>query len=158
MFDVIERDRKHLEPWLPWLANVTTLHDEELAMQNDALQNARLDTVFTAIVLDNSIVGAAKWAEIGYWIDAKHEGRGIVTRCVKKLEQLCFQELDCQRVQITNDVTNIHSRAIPEHLGYTLEGILKQHHVKDAYGTIGDQCIYVLLREEWHERMNELDS
>ena len=167
MFSIIDRERERLGQWMPWIANTQNLQDEELAIQRHVVETARLDAISTAITVDNAIVGAtgipcrdreAKWAEIGYWIDAAHEGQGIVTRCVRKLEQLCFQELDCQRVQITNDVSNARSRAIPEHLGYTLEGILKQHHIKDAYGTIGDQCVYALLREAWNQRTSEKDS
>jgi len=94
---------------------------------------------------------AAGWAEIGYWVDFQHEGKGYVSAGVREIERLCFTDLRLERVRITNDAANTRSRAIPERLGYTLEGVLRRDLVS-GQGRIADHAVYSLLKPEWEVR------
>ncbi|PAD38691.1 GNAT family N-acetyltransferase [Terribacillus sp. 7520-G] len=63
--------------------------------------------------------------EIGYWMDTRHTGRGYMTEAVGAQTEYAFTELGVRRIQILCDEENSASRAVPERLGYKLEGI---HH------------------------------
>jgi ribosomal-protein-serine acetyltransferase len=55
-------------------------------------------------------------------------------------------------VQINCNVENAKSRAIPERLGFKLEGIHRQ--VEFLHDRFGDWAVYAMLREEWEAMDN----
>lgn len=61
--------------------------------------------------------------EIGYWMDTRYTGQGFMTEAVAAQTEYAFSELGVRRVQILCDEDNNASRAVPERLGYELEGI-----------------------------------
>lgn len=63
-------------------------------------------------------------AEIGYWIDAAHEGRGLVRRSVAAVVEHLLARPDVHRVEIRTSAHNVRSRALAERLGFVLEGTL----------------------------------
>ncbi len=64
-------------------------------------------------------------AELGYWIDASSEGRGIVTRtCAALLEHA--SALGIRRVEIRAATENARSIRVAERLGFEREGVLRQ--------------------------------
>jgi ribosomal-protein-serine acetyltransferase len=75
-----------------------------------------------------------------------------MTQAVRAMERFVFMDLRLERVQICNAVTNQRSRAIPERLGYTLEGILRRHVLEGPGSQAVDHCIYGLLKPEWEAR------
>src|SRR5438270_7715180 len=90
------------------------------------------------ILLDGRFIGTIgfhdldqknKHAAIGYWIDQEYEGRGIITRCCRALIDYLFDSMELNRVQINCAVENRRSRAVPDRLGFTLEGTLRQTEV-----------------------------
>ncbi|WP_157057779.1 GNAT family N-acetyltransferase [Calditerricola satsumensis] len=48
-------------------------------------------------------------------------------------------------------VTNFRSRAVPERLGFRLEGVLRGVE-RFADGSYRDHAVYAMLAEEWRER------
>jgi ribosomal-protein-serine acetyltransferase len=64
-------------------------------------------------------------AEIGYWIDAGFEGRGLVTRTVGALLDHGFGPMGLRRVVIRTMVENVRSRAVARRLGFTEEGVIR---------------------------------
>ncbi|HQX42799.1 MAG TPA: GNAT family protein, partial [Niabella sp.] len=85
-------------------------------------------------------------ANIGYWLVANQQGKGIVTKAVKRVMKIGFEDLSLNRLEIKAAVQNIRSRAIPERLGFRLEGILRQAEVvQDAFY---DQALYSFLKDE----------
>lgn len=89
--------------------------------------------------------------EIGYWLDAGLQGRGIMTHCVLKLMDIAFEQLNANQVVISVDVANDRSRGVPERLGFTLDGVTRQWCV-NAAGELGDMARYSMLRTEWEAR------
>lgn len=155
---LVQLNMEHLKPWMPWAVDD---YSEEHARQwiRRTLDEFAKDGRFNALILlDEKMIGtigfhdldtANRHAAIGYWVDKGYEGRGIITRCCRVLIDYLFDTMKLNRVQINCNVENGKSRAIPERLGFTLEGVLRQMELVD--GRFGDWAVYGLLREEWQK-------
>jgi RimJ/RimL family protein N-acetyltransferase len=55
----------------------------------------------------------------------RFEGHGYVTEAVAELTRFCFETLSARRVEIRMDERNERSWRVPERLGFTLEGTLR---------------------------------
>jgi ribosomal-protein-serine acetyltransferase len=86
-------------------------------------------------------------AEIGYWLDKDTQGKGIITRATTTLVTYAFQEYGLNKVEIHAAVGNKKSRAVPERLGFTQEGILRQ--TEWLNGRAHDMVVYGVLASEW---------
>ncbi|MDX6692427.1 MAG: ribosomal-protein-serine acetyltransferase [Blastocatellia bacterium] len=86
-------------------------------------------------------------ASLGYYLAATHQGRGLVTASCRILLDYAFEELRLNRVDILCAPGNHKSRAIPERLGFTLEGTLRQ--VQWLYDRYVDLNVYAMLKHEW---------
>lgn len=80
---------------------------------------------------------------LGYWLAKAAQGKGLVTRGVSALLGLAFDEWKLNRVEIHAAPDNAPSRAVPERLGFTQEGVLRQvERIGDRYE---DSVVYSLL-------------
>ena len=71
---------------------------------------------------------------IGYWLDEREQGKGIMTRAVRALVDHALGPWGLHRVEIRAAPENLRSRAIPERLGFEQEGVLKEaERVGDRY-------------------------
>lgn len=87
------------------------------------------------------------WGEIGYWLSANHQGKGVITKSCRCMMTYAFEELKLNRLVIRAAVENHRSRAIAERLGFVQEGIARQSGwVHDRYL---DLVTYSLLADEW---------
>jgi ribosomal-protein-serine acetyltransferase len=96
------------------------------------------------LFLDDS----AQSAELGYWVDAGFEGRGLVTRAVTAVLDHVFGPLGVQRVELRTTPANQRSRRLAERLGFTQEGVLRS--AAALPGGRQDEVVYGLLASEWH--------
>ena len=153
---VVRANLKHLQPWMPWAVDEYSIDSAKEWIQRTLTEFAE-DGRFNAVILiDEKPVGTIGFhnlntangsAEIGYWIDKEHEGRGIITRCSGALIDYLFDVRKLNRIQINCNVDNTRSRKVPERLGFKLEGIHRQ--VEYVNGRFGDWAVYPLLRDEW---------
>jgi len=136
------RDAKTIEDERTWLASITA---EPRGLGGGSLwQGAEL---VGGVGLFADTFGIA--AEIGYWIRASHEGRGHITRACRALIDIGFDEFGLHRIEIRAGLENIRSRAVPERLGFTYEGIERE----GSRGSRGfyDLAVYGLLDREWRD-------
>lgn len=61
--------------------------------------------------------------EVGYWLAADAEGRGLIREVTAALTQVAFDVAHADRVQICCDPANGRSRAVPQALGYSRVGV-----------------------------------
>jgi ribosomal-protein-serine acetyltransferase len=156
LFAVIERNRGHLRRWLPWLDAVKTVEDERNFLLRSEEQAAG-DVAFNCgIFVDGAIGGgigvhpinrADRKVEIGYWIAAEHQGKGLVTAACRAVVDHLFQELKLNRVVIYCATGNLMSRAIPERLGFRFEGIHRE--AQWLYDHFVDLACYGMLAGDW---------
>ncbi|HEX3046250.1 MAG TPA: GNAT family protein, partial [Bacillota bacterium] len=84
---------------------------------------------------------------MGYWLGEKYQGRGIMTKTCKALLNYAFTELKLHRVEIRCAEMNHRSRAIPERLGFTREGMSRE--AEWLYDHFVNHIVYSILAEEW---------
>ncbi len=153
LFDLTNQNRKYLEEWLPWLDTIMTPEDTksfiELQLQRFSKHEAIHQTIFykdeiSGVIGFNKIDCSNEIGHVGYWLGQKFTGNGIMTKCVKDLIILGFNDLKMQRIEIRCAVGNKRSRAIPERLGFKKEGISKN--AEKVYGKYNDHVIYGLIK------------
>ena len=59
--------------------------------------------------------------EVGYWLDARHTGRGLITDAVRAITEIGLTLPGIERVELHTDETNSASSAVARRLGYLLE-------------------------------------
>ncbi|MBS1861746.1 MAG: GNAT family N-acetyltransferase [Actinobacteria bacterium] len=152
---VVAANREHLARWLPWAAAYGHVDSIDYIARKEAQIEAD-DGFEGAIVLDGRIVGAAgfhrvdwinRTTSIGYWLAAEAQGRGLMSATVRALLDHAFGNWDLHRVIIEVVVDNARSRAIPERLGFSEEGTLRE--AKLIRGGYEDAVLYAMLASEW---------
>lgn len=156
LFALIDKNRDHIGQWLPFVDWTDGPKDTLEFIRGARKHWAEGRAVPTSIWFDGQLVGtigfvnlnrANKRAEIGYWIDADHQGQGIVTRATRALIDYGFGELGLYRMEIRCEPANEPSFGVPERLGFTLEGVAR------GWATFRDRQVdhrvYSMLRDEW---------
>lgn len=87
-----------------------------------------------------------KSAELGYWLGEPFWGCGVMTQAVTRICASAFDRFDLVRIFAEPYAYNAGSRRVLEKAGFQLEGVLRRSIMKN--GSIGDSCIYALLRED----------
>ena len=152
VFAVVEANRDRLRPWMPWVDATAGPADTRAFIEGDRASDG-MDAL--GIYVEGRYVGGIGMrpdlphgdAEIGYWIGAVHERRGLVTRACRALIDRAFGNLGLHRVTIRVAPDNARSRAIPERLGFREEGVMREAG-KSALG-YHDLVVYGLLDREW---------
>lgn len=128
-----------LRAWMPWATPLPTL-EQTAANLVEAIAHTAADQDYRLLLttLDGTLVGssgihAINWAvprgEIGYWLDSRHAGRGYATEATEALTSFARSVMGLRRIEIIVSDRNVRSWRVPERLGYTLEGILREHRV-----------------------------
>lgn len=97
------------------------------------------------------VFGALRGGHIGYWIDHRVAGRGIMTTAVALAIDHMIHNVGLHRVEIAIRPENIPSNRIAEKLGLTLEGVRPKFlHINHEWR---DHNIYVVTSEQLSGRM-----
>ena len=152
LFTLIEENRSYLRQWLPWL-DANTTQDHVTAFTRDAhKRNADFRGMVQAILVEDQIAGVCgynfidqtnRWGELGYWLAASHQGKGIVTRCAQVQVAYAERNLNVHRTSISVATENTGSRAIAERLNFHFEGILRD--CEWLYDHYVDHAVYARL-------------
>ena len=79
------------------------------------------------ITLGGLIFGAYRGGHIGYWIDQRFSGQGLMSRAVRLLTEFAFEELQLHRIEINMRPENEPSQKVAQNAGYSLEGSRKNY-------------------------------
>jgi ribosomal-protein-serine acetyltransferase len=151
---VIERNRERLARWIHWAAAQTPTDTlafigRARAMEQDGSGYSRavLDGGGIAGVVGLTVDRSNRSGAVGYWLDERAGGRGVMTAAVAAVTEDGFRRYRLERVEIRADVENRASRGIPERLGFQLEGVMRHAYVvNDAYTS--NDAIYSLLASD----------
>jgi ribosomal-protein-serine acetyltransferase len=153
---VVRENLEQLGRWLPWATDDYSIESAQAFIKQNLWNFADKGSFGMSLRLDDKLVGALgfqnldqnnKSAHIGYWLAKDAQGKGLMTRSTRALIDFLFNEMKLNRVQINCNVENTKSRAVPERLGFELEGIHRQVEFFDNH--YGDWAIYAMLREDW---------
>ncbi len=157
VFAAVDRDREYLREWLPWVDRTQSAGDVRHFIEEVVgPQWADNRGPQCGIWIDGELAGsigchAIDWANracsIGYWIESRRQGRGIVTRSVVAMLEYLFGAQCLHRVAIQCGVGNHRSCAIPKRLGFTREGVLRQAQCVGARWI--DLATWSILEDEW---------
>jgi ribosomal-protein-serine acetyltransferase len=157
MYRLTVRNRSYLRQWLPWLDSVTRLEDTENFIAATLNQRQNNQGIHYGIWYRGELAGTLgvqyiNWMHrrtvIGYWLAEEFQGRGLMTEAVAAyIDKLVFGLWQLNRVEIAAATENKKSRAIPERLGFRLEGIIRQNEF--LYDHYVDHAVYGLLAHEW---------
>jgi ribosomal-protein-serine acetyltransferase len=158
LFTLTDSNRAYLRRWLPWVDLVTSEEDSRAFLTTVAAQRENGRGPTFGVLCDGALAGVVGFlpvdlvnriGEIGYWLAPPAQGRGVMTQCCRFVVRYGFLTLDLNRIQIAAGTQNLESRAIPERLGFRLEGILRGR--ENLYGTFVDHAMYSLLRSEFDD-------
>jgi ribosomal-protein-serine acetyltransferase len=155
--DAIMASLPELKPWMPFAHKEQSPEDVEANIREAHLNFLKREDLRLLVFLKetgefiaSSGLHRIDWSiprfEIGYWIDTRYSGKGYMTEAVKGIMDFAFTELKARRIEIRMDTENHKSRAIPERLGFTLEGILKNNGVSIERNQLTDTCIFAKVK------------
>lgn len=79
------------------------------------------------LTVSNIVRGSAKWGQIGYWIDQKHAGQGLMPTAVAMVVDHCFFEADLHRMEVAIRPENTASLRVVEKLGLVEYGYAERY-------------------------------
>lgn len=157
-------NRDWLQPWDATLPGVdmrggtlrkehAAFHSMRRALQSQTRRGVALpfalevDGSFRGQVTASSIQwGSISSVQIGYWIDSRLAGRGLMPLAVAMTVDACFFDLGLHRVEINIRPENSKSLRVVEKLGFRFEGVRRGYmHIA---GNWADHRSYALLSDE----------
>ncbi len=156
MFAAIDRDRKRLFEFLPWVPFIKTAEDQKKYIQLTHENWQKMASFDFSIYLKetdqfigNIGVMRINWitgkVELGYWIIGPFEGKGLITKAVQTMENYLFQS-GFNKIEIRCTKGNERSLVIPKRLGYKYEGTLRDDVFE--HSQLKDTLVYSKLKKE----------
>jgi len=157
LFDLGDKNREFLREWLPWVDSSNSVEDTKEFIKHSISQYLENGTIEAPIFYSGKIVGMIalrvyyslnlKKADIGYWLDREHLGKGIINKSANKMLEIGFNRYNLGKITIHCATDNKSSCSVAKRLGFKLEGTLR----KEA--KIGDKIVdinsFSILKEEY---------
>lgn len=99
------------------------------------------------VALGGVLRGAFQNAYLGYWIDADHQNRGLMTEAVQAATTFAFEVAGLHRVQAAVMPRNVGSQRVLEKAGYRREGLALRYLC--IAGRWEDHVLFGTTAEEW---------
>lgn len=159
LFRLVDSNRERLRRTLPWVDGTRGV-DDTIAFLRTSVEEAEDGEGWQLGIFEGGelcgVIGhhSLSWlharVNLGYWLAASHEGRGLMTRAATTLIDHAFSQLGMHRVEICAALDNTRSRAVAERLGLVQEGVRRQaEKIGDRFV---DLVVYGVLAHEWAAR------
>ncbi|TCC42934.1 GNAT family N-acetyltransferase [Kribbella sindirgiensis] len=155
----VDKARENISPYIPWADLVTDEEQARKFLQRYATRQAADEGRIYGIRLDGELVGGLLFrvfeanfgaCELGVWLSAEAEGRGLITRAGRLLVDWAIGTRGLNRVEWRCAVGNTRSAATAQRLDMVLEGTLRQ--AFPYRGTIHDLQIWAITKDDWTHR------
>ena len=162
---VVRENLEQLKLWMPWATDDYSADSAREFIKSNLSEFAANGSFSAGVFFDNKLSGVIgfhnldlknKSAHVGYWLAKEEQGKGIMTRCCRALFDYLFGDFGLNRIQINCNIENTKSRAIPERLGFELEGIHRQ--VEWLHDSFRDWAVYAMLKEDWKNQEAEINA
>ena len=142
-----------LTPWLYWTRTGLPTLEQCAQRQSEARDaNAQGKALHFSLFQksDEAFIGKLSFFEIewgipkagvGYWLDTRFVGQGLMTEAVQELTRYGLEELGLARIQLDCDPRNTASAQVAERCSYLYEGCLKNWS-RDLTGNLRDMAVY----------------
>jgi ribosomal-protein-serine acetyltransferase len=156
LFQLFAANRAHLQPWHPWvnLMQSARVVEKAISVWQDLYAARRachagiwFNGHLCGMISYMSVDTANHWTALFYWLDEAHQGQGIMTACCRAMIAHGFEDWNFNRITIECATENTRSRAIPERLGFKLEGIVRG--VEWLDDRFVDHAMYGMLQSEF---------
>ncbi|MFM2475671.1 GNAT family N-acetyltransferase [Celerinatantimonas sp. MCCC 1A17872] len=145
------RNRDHLAPWEPprseayftlkntqqTIAALLKLYHQDLALPLVALDRDGQKVIATVNV-SNIVRGIFQAAHLGYGLDERYQGRGVMNEILSDAIPEIFTQLKLHRLMANYIPTNQRSGALLQRLGFAKEGIAKD---------------YLFINDQWQDHI-----
>jgi len=136
--DSHSRNRTHLAPWEParteeffteaWHADdIVTLLASHRAGSALPLVLATSDQILGRVMLTGITRGALQSASLGYWMDARHAGHGIMSAAVAAVVTMARDDLGLHRLQAETLIHNEPSQRVLNRAGFERIGLAPRY-------------------------------
>jgi ribosomal-protein-serine acetyltransferase len=153
---LVERNLEHIREWSAWLKRERSIQNTHVFIRRNMARMSENSGYALAIWHRGEMAGQIEYnyidwdnrkTEIGYWLGAEFQGRGLVTKSCRALVDHAFGELNLNRVEMRCAVENVRSRRVPERLGFRQEGVLVR--AEWMHDHFHDLVVYAVLADEW---------
>jgi len=145
-----------LRVWMPWAKSLPPLEESRSHARGavwkwqhrtefDFSIRLRQSGQFVGKCALHTLETGVERAEIGYWLDSRFVGRGLMSEAVARLVTF-GDELGFGRLELRCDARNRRSRNVARRLGFEREGCLRRY-AFDNQGKLSDLEIWARLRE-----------
>lgn len=140
-FEAEQASINELSPYWSWVHPNKTLTEikEFINSSHQCHQDKSPTQIFYSILDKNKKFVGLIWFqsinwfvprfEISYWLDTRETGKGYMTEAVNALTRASFQVYGAKRIEIKIFENNKKSKRVPEKLGFTLEGEMKNYFI-----------------------------
>ena len=98
------------------------------------------------LTVNNIVGGSARWGQVGYWIDSRHAGQGVMPTAVALACDFCLSQVGLHRIEIAIRPENVASLRVVEKLGITEVGYAPRYlHIN---GDWRDHRLFAVTVEE----------
>lgn len=158
MFDLVDKNRTHLETWFPWPKSTLKVEDSLKYLFDNEQEAEKKLKIQYGIYIKNKYIGnisifdineKKKSAEIAYWLSSLHTRNGYITEAVKILEKEAFENLKLNRLQIRSEERNKASSGVAEKCGYILEGKLREDGFNEHFQDFRNTLVFSKLKSEY---------
>ncbi|MEN6372703.1 MAG: GNAT family protein [Armatimonadota bacterium] len=156
LFLQIDRNRERLSQWMTFVDKAGSVDAERVFAKRGLHQFADGEGFHCDIMLKGKIVGGIgmmpvnvwnRSTELGYWLDADAEGKGLVTASCRALLDHCFNEMNINRVTLRTASGNTRSQAVAKRLGAVHESTQRQSAI--LQNKLVDIEVFSILKNEW---------
>ena len=156
VFASVSENFEHLRAFMHWMVDDYSLKHAQDFIAESIESSAEKKSCGFGIFRNGRLIGSigfvnfewkARRTELGYWVANSEEGKGIITKASRILIDHAINEWKMNRIEIRCSALNARSAAVPERLGFTKEGVLRQCEFRN--GRLHDFNIYGLLAKEW---------
>lgn len=141
VLDYYVRNAEHLEPWEPrrppGFRSLTFHRAQLLAARHDYREDRSLRLyirplddpalVIGSVGLSGFQRGAVQACSLGYGIDARYQGKGLMREAVDRVVRFAFEELGFHRVNAAYVPHNDRSARLLRSLGFVVEGYARSY-------------------------------
>ncbi|ALS36555.1 ribosomal-protein-serine acetyltransferase [Enterococcus rotai] len=157
LFEVVDSDRDHLRRFLDFVDSSTSFEPQEhyIKMKLEGYIKGT-DRLFI-IAFDQKIIGCIdlhfidtnnKKAELGYWLHSSQTNKGFMTKVVKKVCAIGFEDMGLNKLSIRADTENKASNAVALKSGFSFVGTDKAEVI--MYNEFRDLNKYSLLKADFN--------